>query len=174
MNNDIIEDAEALGLAISVTGEVLMEYHGEWVVITDVLTKFAALRDARRSPDVGGEAVIKAKPIKWEDDHGTWYGNDYGFQISLEDDGYNACWGEGDTETFKTLDEAKEYCQKCIDDYIASVALFTAPPQLETVQEALEKAICILQDKIGTTSATPMSDAIDEIRALIQPKKEVE
>lgn len=45
--------------------------------------------------------------------------------------------------------------------------LYTAPPQPQTVKDALEKAARIVQVKIGHYYPTPLTDAVAEIRALI-------
>ena len=49
-----------------------------------------------------------------------------------------------------------------------AVALYEAPPQPQTVKDALEKAAKIVQAKIGHYYLTPLTDAVTEIRALIE------
>ena len=44
------------------------------------------------------------------------------------------------------------------------------PTQPQTVKDALEQAIDILESKISSTDKTPISNAINEIKALIQKK----
>lgn len=46
--------------------------------------------------------------------------------------------------------------------------LYTAPPQPQSVKDALEKAAMIVQAKIGHYYPTPLTDAVTEIRALIE------
>ena len=48
------------------------------------------------------------------------------------------------------------------------ISLYTAPPQSQTVKDALEKAARIVQAKIGHYYPTPLTDAVNEIRALIE------
>jgi hypothetical protein len=73
---------------------------------------------------------ITAKPPKWqmEGKHGL-HDSRYGFYISFhtdeedEPEPYHASWGEGDSDSFKTLKEAQDWCQEEIDNYIARNAL---------------------------------------------------
>ena len=48
----------------------------------------------------------------------------------------------------------------------ATIPLYTAPPQPQPVKDALEKAAKIVQAKIGHYYPTPLTDAVNEIRAL--------
>lgn len=74
---------------------------------------------------------LKAKPIEWEqDDDKQWSEKNpvrWGFTIQLDDDEtppvYRAYWGENDGETCDSLEEAKAWCQKTADDFIADAAL---------------------------------------------------
>ena len=45
---------------------------------------------------------------------------------------------------------------------------YTAPPQPQTVKDALEKAAMVVQAKIGHYYPTPLTDAVAEIRTLIE------
>lgn len=75
--------------------------------------------------------TLKAKPIEWEqDDDAQWSEKNpvrWGFMIQRDDDEqppvYRAYWGESDGEACETLDEAKSWCQKTADEFIADAAL---------------------------------------------------
>lgn len=74
---------------------------------------------------------VTAKPIEWkENGGGEWIDTDYSFSIShLPDDfpeyPYCAIWGEGDEDSFETLDEAKQWCQAVIDEWFQEHAVVT-------------------------------------------------
>jgi hypothetical protein len=78
--------------------------------------------------------MVRAKPILWNqsdvypDGVTEWTEGEYGFYVRhdpSEDDGYqyHAAWGEGDTEHFGTLEEAKAWCQSEIDGWVAHVCV---------------------------------------------------
>lgn len=70
---------------------------------------------------------VTAKPISWkQDDDGDWYESDYGFHIHSDDatpGKYTAYWGEGDEESFDTVNEAKVWCQEQMDTWISDHAV---------------------------------------------------
>lgn len=59
--------------------------------------------------------TVTAKPLVWTNEDNLWH-DECGFYIELTDDDpalpWIAGWGEGDTETFRTLEEAKAWCQE--------------------------------------------------------------
>ncbi len=74
---------------------------------------------------------VQAKPIEWaaaEDDPTEWMGGAWGFLIRQDpdepEDGlrFIAEWGEGDSDSFATLDEAKAWCQSLAQTYVERVA----------------------------------------------------
>jgi hypothetical protein len=74
--------------------------------------------------------TLCARPIEWvaESDGGEWSDNNgFGFHVSLDDDGsgepYSAAWGEGDSESFATLEEAQAWCQETIDSWLRENAI---------------------------------------------------
>lgn len=97
--------------------------------------------------------TICAKPIEWEDDKGEWNDkNGFGFYIHFEDDGsdepYSAAWGEGDSETFATLEEAQAWCQDTIDSWVRENAIIaSASPQLQLLPDEQPKdGIALIAD----------------------------
>ena len=102
------------------------------------------MADSVRGPDgsdssegLGGmvPARLAAKSLDWEqDEENQWSEKNpvrWGFYIVLENEDeleppeYRAYWGESDGETCATLDEAKAWCQKTADNFIADAALVT-------------------------------------------------
>lgn len=76
---------------------------------------------------------IVAKPLEWEQDHDDQWSEKnpapWGFSIFLnasDPPTYEAYWGEGDGEECATLDEAKAWCQKTADEFIAQQAILTS------------------------------------------------
>lgn len=73
--------------------------------------------------------TVTAQPLEWEPHgDGDWADKYCGFYISHspEDDAeapYHAAWGEGDSESFGTLDEAKAWCQREIDGWVRRFAV---------------------------------------------------
>lgn len=62
---------------------------------------------------------IKAKPCEWkEEGTGVWIDKMHGLNITLEDNEYYAEFNEVVGESFPTLQEAQDWCQIAIDDYI--------------------------------------------------------
>jgi len=64
---------------------------------------------------------IKAKTCDWgKEDNNTWHDKTHGMSIvlRLEFDEYYAEFNEVIGEYFKTLQEAKDWCQSEMDDYI--------------------------------------------------------
>jgi len=55
---ELIALAEKQGLTISYVGDILMDYYGEFIVVTDLLTKFATLIESKLSD---------AKPVEQSD-----------------------------------------------------------------------------------------------------------
>lgn len=91
--------------------------------------------------------TLTAKPIEWEqDDPKQWSEKNpvhWGFCIVLDDEdgdidppNYCAYWGESDGDQFDTLDEAKAWCQRTANSFIADVA---QPQQATTQVEALRR-----------------------------------
>lgn len=85
--------------------------------------------------------VVTARPIVWDHQTGggkyqpwqEWTESSYGFHIEFrpEDDAelpYQASWGEGDAESFATVDEAKQWCQDHINAWMAANALIVDAP----------------------------------------------
>jgi len=78
---------------------------------------------------------ITAKKIEWETGRvlagqQEWTESLYGFYISFdpdEEDGfkYSAAWGEGDSESFYSFEEAASWCQNEIDIFIRNHAVLT-------------------------------------------------
>lgn len=121
---------------------------------TDDLVAFVqdyARKAIEASRAVRAEPAIVARPLEWEEHQSgqQWTDKRCGFCIIFapEDDAdkpFNAAWGEGDSESFATLDEAKEWCQKEIDGWIAQLAtLATHQPQ------AAESAAAVLRDIVN-------------------------
>jgi hypothetical protein len=84
--------------------------------------------------------AITAKMIEWGEqrsrsgDVKEWHENRYGFYIARDDEEeepYGAAWGEGDTERFKTLEEAQAWCQAEIDRWVSSCAVVATQAQTE-------------------------------------------
>jgi hypothetical protein len=107
------------------------------MTIVDQLAE--ALREAHqeRSTDMTDHKsapalIVTAEPLVWRDDgHEQWNDEHYGFSILLdpgEAEPYCAAWGEGDAEQFATLDEAKAWCQREIDRWIARYAVVRPAP----------------------------------------------
>lgn len=89
---------------------------------------------------------VRAHPIQWElDESNDWGDSQYGFHIEYcddeeEDQRYVAYWGEGDSDTFDTLEAAKEWCQELIDSWVRRCALIEPSPAAqhpEILQEVL-------------------------------------
>jgi hypothetical protein len=74
---------------------------------------------------------LSARPCEWHEGDGQWIDDRYGFSIMLgiEDDPtpYHAAWGEGDEDQFVTLDEAKAWCQRQVDRWVAENAIPAQP-----------------------------------------------
>lgn len=75
---------------------------------------------------------ITEKPIVWEahQNNEHWHDSVYGVWISYDEhdqpgEEYTDGWGEGDTESFSTLEEAKEHLQIMLDEWISKVAVVT-------------------------------------------------
>jgi hypothetical protein len=107
-----------------------------------VLTDGDALADlhGRPRPDnpTVGDFTISAKPIEWiQQDARNWNENRYGFYIMhmLESDPwpYFAAWGEGEEDTFETLEEAQKWCQNTIDRWVRDAAVMTPNAQAEAL-----------------------------------------
>ena len=75
--------------------------------------------------------AVTAQPLVWELHGKNDFADKYcGFYISHapDDDAeepYHAAWGEGDSESFATLDEAEAWCQREIDMWVRRFALVT-------------------------------------------------
>ncbi len=112
--------------------------------------------------------AIKAQPLQWSGDKDEWMDKRWGMHISLDEGEYSACWGEGDTETFKTLEEAKHWCQLEADGFIESVACYTHPPADKDAERYrwLMKNADWFDDKylahIDFDNPQTITDAIDE------------
>lgn len=90
--------------------------------------------------------AIRAKPLEWEEvaqfnttRDKEWTDKRMGFHIAYDPDDdtdsrYSAAWGEGETEFFATLEDAKEWCQSEVDDWIRKNATVAAAPAGEGVQ----------------------------------------
>lgn len=73
--------------------------------------------------------TVRPKPIDWTYECGRgapgfqeWIDDRYGFHIRLSPDisaaPYIAAWGEGDSEEFATLEDAKQWCQQQIEAWV--------------------------------------------------------
>lgn len=73
--------------------------------------------------------AVSAKPLEWKEQDGAGaelelYEPKMGFWINGDpseedpDYRYTAGWGEGDSESFATLDEAKQWCQDQANAFI--------------------------------------------------------
>ena len=68
---------------------------------------------------------IVANPITWSESKNGDHEGEHGLYITVKIDDagdphketFLAAWGEGDSEEFDTLKEAKAWCQNQIDDY---------------------------------------------------------
>jgi hypothetical protein len=75
--------------------------------------------------------MVTAQPLEWEPHgDGDWSDKFCGFYVSHSPDDdagapFHAAWGEGDSESFATLDEAKAWCQHEIDCWVRRFALVT-------------------------------------------------
>lgn len=72
---------------------------------------------------------LKAKQLEWKDNIvpgcglSESYDNVWGFSILFDDEDtpsepYRAAWGEGEPESFATVEEAKAWCQEQADGFI--------------------------------------------------------
>lgn len=96
-----------------------------------------APREAAQEPK---SARLSAKPLTWKEEALSrapgwreWVDQRMGFHISYdpeEDAGerYIAAWGEGDPESFATVEEAKAWCQDQADSWVREIAVADAPP----------------------------------------------
>jgi len=91
---------------------------------------------------------IKIKKLEWEcaeyKDGAECHDKQFGFYINenIDDDPdfrFKACWGEGDAENFSTLEEAKEWCQKELSEFVMSM-IVSAPPDAEELRKELSEA----------------------------------
>jgi len=108
--------------ATSLAGALLEEITRLKRNLEDVEQEMAFCR-AAMAP---AERAIIAKPLEWDDadDRAPVSDKHFGFWIDKNDEKdrlpFVAGWGEGDTEDFATLDEAKAWCQtkaqQSIDD----------------------------------------------------------
>ena len=95
-------------------------------------TENAELRVAFK-PKPSMKFLVTAKPIEWAECTPAgkqWDDGQYGFSITHdpnEDEGYryHASWGEGLEDDFATLEEAKQWCQSVIDDWVRQIVLVT-------------------------------------------------
>ncbi|MES1989259.1 MAG: hypothetical protein V4440_14740 [Pseudomonadota bacterium] len=90
------------------------------------------------------QSTIKTKPMVWTKDNDSWNESECGFHINFDKDEivgrqYQVAWGEDDYEYFATLEDAKNWCQEHLEDWINSVAI-TSPLQSTEVANALEIA----------------------------------
>jgi hypothetical protein len=74
--------------------------------------------------------TVSARPIEWiQQDSLNWSENRYGFYIMHtpgdEPWPYFAAWGEGEEDTFETLEEAQKWCQYIIDHWVRNAAVVT-------------------------------------------------
>ena len=102
-----------------------------------ILRTVAPLADAQEGVSVG----VRAKPLQFKgaeyaDGSKEWDDSDMGFHIGFdpdEEDGerYRAACGEGESETFATLEEAKEWCQSEADKWVRKVAYSHPPAQTQ-------------------------------------------
>jgi hypothetical protein len=73
--------------------------------------------------------LMRAKPLEWDEQSTSeWSDKHCGFFILFDavdepDTPYRASWGEGDTEAFATLAEAKRWCQQEIDRWVERIAV---------------------------------------------------
>ncbi len=92
----------------------------------------------------GSTIALCAKPLIFDpsrvypDGSQEWSEREMGFYVGFdpeepEEDRYMASWGEGDPETFPTLDEAQQWCQNEADEWVRKTAFAAAPacPQAE-------------------------------------------
>jgi len=96
------------------------------------------------APAAQPTAPITARPIVWEpagdqDLSESRYGFFIKFNSDVDDDEpFNASWGEGDAENFATLGDAKAWCQREIDRWVASVAIAAPTDQCRHGQDAAD------------------------------------
>jgi hypothetical protein len=77
-----------------------------------------------------GAVSLSARPCEWHEGDGQWIDDRYGFSIMLgieDPTPYHAAWGEGDEDQFVTLDEAKAWCQRQVDRWVAENAIPAQP-----------------------------------------------
>lgn len=73
--------------------------------------------------------TVSARPLEWSlayDDQ--WIDEHHGFSIMREPDDelpFSAAWGEGDSEQFSNLEQAKAWCQAEIDAWVRRWVLVT-------------------------------------------------
>jgi len=131
-------------------GQVLAEAQNvDWSVLPHQVRAAydseAAAVVANAASRIRAETVVKAKPLVWKESPGQWDEHGFGFSVSLNIEGdstqYDASWGEGDADTFPTLKNAQEWCQKNADDFAAkNCALAAAPPGFVCVPVEVDDA----------------------------------
>ena len=81
------------------------------------------------------ELTISAIEMAWSAaGSNEWRDDRYGFYITFdaeEDEPYGACFGEGNTEQFTTLEAAQRWCQDEIDRWVRSCVVVTTKPPTE-------------------------------------------
>lgn len=156
-----------------------------------------APREAAQEPK---SARLSAKPLTWKEEPLSrapgwreWVDQRMGFHISYdpeEDAGerYIAAWGEGDPESFATIEEAKAWCQEQADSWVREIAVADAPPAprsddapCKSVVERLQgvrKSIEMHKQSLGDDwqdwaeeIVTDISGAITELRAPTAPRE---
>lgn len=131
------EGAPALRDALQAYFDLTEPLLGKFVFTAERAGEVAAIVNAARAAlaSVHPPSVVRAKPLEWRPQGDTdWSDERCGFYISFDPEDqpetpYTAAWGEGDTESFATLTEAKAWCQREIDAWIAENAHPVAPSE---------------------------------------------
>lgn len=171
MNNDIIEDAKEAGFLVESNGSVWSSKLDMADLITPELTKFAALRDARKS-----------KPVAWLCSYGKGLNTYVVDSLDKMEVGHEAVplytspqpqksepvgwmiWWD-DREWLLTQD--REDYDIAIKNKMPIHNLYTSP-QPDTVKDALEEAAKMCVEKIADKELAQFIS--DKIRNLIEVK----
>jgi NTP pyrophosphatase (non-canonical NTP hydrolase) len=85
---------------------------------------------------------ISAKQIRWTPDGDSAWTGSMGFHIEFDaeeppESRFTASWGEGDSEVFPTIDEARAWCQAMADGWIREFGEVSAPRFIAVVGHTL-------------------------------------
>ena len=127
---------------------------------------------------------ITAKPLEWKPEAPNlngwreWQESRMGFSIYFDPEEpthlqFCASWGEGDSEHFGSLDEAKEWCQDLASGWVRDCGMAAVPEGLALVPSEPTEAMRTAHAMYGDTSdwwqavvaAAPSPEQIDHGKA---------